>query len=759
MGYGGLNMFKNKYIVILLFLIIAFSAISCVSATELNSTDDIADSNVNEEIEINQCDDTLNLNQNDEDTVVADENDSILTDNRKSFTDLANLINKYSIITLEYDYEYLPSDGNLEKGIEVDDFIKINGNGHTIYGNGARFLCIEEDGECHINNLVFINSYSDEEYWTHGGAIVNEGHLEIRECSFFNNYAGESGGAIYNNDLGYLKIYDSFFIDNHAESTEDADGGAISSIGYLYVSNSVFGNCSACFGGAIATNGEAYIEDCYFGYYDEEVMPNVADNTGGAIYNHREETGSQPICEVSATDDYDGSYFNFNEAEYGGALYNCIAMNVEFGSDNYANSKKGHNMYYGVRMFCEDYDSNSNNNYETIEAKGFITSPVNLIVDPKDNLFKILVKNNAGNGEPIPGVEVYIVVDGGVAVDTDLYVDEDNWIYNTTDNNGIVAFPLSGLNKGYHSIKVAFTNTFYNYGDNTYNVHLGFLNATINYNKNINFNYGGSDSVTVDVVGGRISNQNVYVVGYPNKVSVKNNVITVFGLNAGTYTLHVDSTPNQGYVSTTTLIPITVNKVFGYLSASAFSAIYKSNNEWTVRLKDANGRGIAGVNIIMNVGGKTYSKISDSQGKVHFKASIFKAGTQKVTFSASTGNYIIVPVTTTAKITKQTKISYKFDKTTKNSATALTVTVFKKGTKKSINNVKITIQVCKGKKVLKTYKAKTKKMGKFYAFAFGTNKFAKGKYTVKFSPIGNKYVGNGKTSIVISKKGKWLKIV
>jgi hypothetical protein len=464
-----------------------------------------------------------------------------------------------------------------------------------------------------------------------------------------------------------------------------------------------------------------------------------------------------PICEVS------NSYFNYNVAEDGGALYNVIAMQCGFGSSNFYNdiSENGYNMYYGVDLDCYASDDEPDNYYDTIISVGFTLTPVKLIIVPSDNSFKVLVNNNDGDKEPIPGVEVHIEVDDGKGTLNDLPKDDYNRYYNTTNVDGIVSFPMAGLTQGYHKITVGFTNSYYQGGkESTYNVHIGLIESTIEYNKNLNFNYGGSDSLVITVVGGSVGSQNVYVVGQPNKVSVRGNTITVFGLNAGNYNLHIDTTPIEGYKSTTALVPITVNKVFAYISASSFSAVYKSKKTWTVKVRDANNKPVAGVKVKVKVGSKVVQYTTNSKGEVYFKASLFKAGKFKASISAFNGNYIITPVTSTVKITKLTNIKYDYVHAKKNGGTGLTVTVFKKGTKQSLKNVKVLVKICKGNKVVKKFTMKTKRIGKYYGFGFGINKLPKGTYAVKLSPVNkNKYKGNGQTSIKVYKKGNWFKKV
>ena len=78
----------------------------------------------------------------------------------------------------------------------------------------------------------------------------------------------------------------------------------------------------------------------------------------------------------------------------------------------------------------------------------------------------------------------------------------------------------------------------------------------------LEFGYGGSDSTTLTLVGCSVDDVNITVEGHPEAVIVfENNVITVSGLDVGTYTLKVTSTPDENHTSVTKTAGITVTKV------------------------------------------------------------------------------------------------------------------------------------------------------------------------------------------------------
>ncbi|MDR0900140.1 MAG: hypothetical protein LBM26_00610, partial [Methanobrevibacter sp.] len=86
----------------------------------------------------------------------------------------------------------------------------------------AKMFIITKGNTLTLINITFMNGFG-----VNGGAIYNDGTLNIQDCIFINNIATSNGGAIYTNN-GELNIYETCFVNNDA-----ANGGA------LFVQNSV----------------------------------------------------------------------------------------------------------------------------------------------------------------------------------------------------------------------------------------------------------------------------------------------------------------------------------------------------------------------------------------------------------------------------------------------------------------------------------------------------------------------------------------
>ena len=148
-----------------------------------------------------------------------------------------------------------------------------------------------------LENCTFENNTAE-----YGGAIfINVGTLDITNSTFINNYAYNYGGAIANVFNSALRIKNSKFINDY--SSNDAGGAIYQFKSSLSANNVSIINCSATFGGAIASLNSTTALVYFNG------INNTAKYEGGAIY--------QIYSAISTTD----SIFLNNSARNGGALY------------------------------------------------------------------------------------------------------------------------------------------------------------------------------------------------------------------------------------------------------------------------------------------------------------------------------------------------------------------------------------------------------------------------------------------------------
>ena len=215
--------------------------------------------------------------------------------------------------------------------------------------------------------------------YAYGGAIFNTGTIGTKDAedsgiinaTFKDNYAGESGGAIFNHTDGEIVTISGLFEHNYvANSTRGEDGGAIYNMGKIgtiaadFKENFVKNPSGGLTGGAIYNSGEI---TSIQGAYEKNYLDNTkTDAKGGAIYNKgtiteisgtfRENyakslgnTFGGAICSFNGkittiNADFVGNYVSStttftSESTYGGAIYgyNIEAINGDF-TDNYAKS-------------------------------------------------------------------------------------------------------------------------------------------------------------------------------------------------------------------------------------------------------------------------------------------------------------------------------------------------------------------------------------------------------------------------------------
>ena len=197
----------------------------------------------------------------------------------------------------------LSADITLEAELpRINTEITVEGGDYSISGALAyRIFYVEASGTLTIKQLTLVDGRSGPEnapgLWSgKGGAIYNEGKLNITDSAFSRNAAG-MGGAISNR--GVTSVYGSTFVENSAY----AGSGAIENLAgaKLNVRESQFLNNDGHAGGAIANLGSLLLTDSL-------LELNRADY-GGAIHS----IGVSII---------QGSNMTFNFAEAGGAIVN-----------------------------------------------------------------------------------------------------------------------------------------------------------------------------------------------------------------------------------------------------------------------------------------------------------------------------------------------------------------------------------------------------------------------------------------------------
>ena len=261
--------------------------------------------------------------------------------------------------------------------------------GNSAVGGGGAILNL---GEASISGSV-LSVNSAEGF---GGAILNLGEASISDSDFSDNSAEDGGGAITNVDLAFYGISIS---DNPTEE----DGDEIVNFGEINISGSEFSDNSAEEGGAIANIGEASISGSVF-------SGNSAD-WGGAIANRGELSIS--ASNFSGNRAYFGS--KSNNGGLGGAIFNLGEVSI---SDSVfsGNTSVGHggailNFDFGeVSIGNSEFSGNISN-----IVGGAITNLREASISISDSEFS---GNSSSNGGAI-----WHVSDGEVSISNSVFSD------------------------------------------------------------------------------------------------------------------------------------------------------------------------------------------------------------------------------------------------------------------------------------------------------------------------------------------------
>lgn len=184
------------------------------------------------------------------------------------------------------------------------------------------------EANIYFNNCTFINNKAS----SNGGAIcVSGGNMIINNTLFENNIAKQWGGAISCEDGANVVIDNSKFIADY--SVNDA-GGAIYLLNSTLSANNVeIYNCSATFGGAIASlSSELYLTNF-------TAKNNRAKYYGGAVFafyrifsiynstliNNSAEKGGALLVDGVESFEVFNNIFENNSANYSGAIYSVLS--------------------------------------------------------------------------------------------------------------------------------------------------------------------------------------------------------------------------------------------------------------------------------------------------------------------------------------------------------------------------------------------------------------------------------------------------
>ena len=242
-------------------------------------------------------DDTYAINEETEDTL-KEEDDG-------TFTELQNRVDsayENSEISLEKDYAYDENFIN-NKGVMFNKSITVNGNGHAINGRNISNT-FQTSGQISLvfNNVSFINGYADAERDFNS---INAEYLEFSNCIFSNNN-GTSGSAVSLCGARQIVFNSCTFNQNRA-----LQGGSLylKDVDSLIVNSSNFTNNTFIEDGITSKGGVFHLESVNDAKFDSSYFYYNIASHGGAIY-----ALNSNLC-------LDSCNFTYSVGEYGGVAY------------------------------------------------------------------------------------------------------------------------------------------------------------------------------------------------------------------------------------------------------------------------------------------------------------------------------------------------------------------------------------------------------------------------------------------------------
>lgn len=217
--------------------------------------------------------------------------------------------------------------------------LTINGNGHTINGNGVndtglRFGARGQALDLTITNTTFTNMVNDDR---HGGGAIGlwSGALVVSGSAFTNNAAtGGIGGAIRHQGGSSMSISDSTFTGNSAIGA----GGALNLAVPGTLSNiTVTGNTGTSSGGGIAVpNGRNGAAPAAVSMTGSTVSGNAPDNVMNVIDGGGNVFGEADVLGIVRSAESTNSKAVFDlVANFGASEVNLVEASINYDPEKY----------------------------------------------------------------------------------------------------------------------------------------------------------------------------------------------------------------------------------------------------------------------------------------------------------------------------------------------------------------------------------------------------------------------------------------
>ena len=303
---------------------------------------------------------------------------------------------------------------------------------------------------------------------------------------------------------------------------------------------------------------------------------------------------------------------NFNVYEYNnGKKGKLLASNII--SNRYSSVEISSNTV-GLNQFYLEFDY-IGGDYPLIQDVYVIENSQNITVDVSSEIETESDVNITFNAPESPFTFVYISVDG-------------NAPYYYMVEKGQFTTAISNLSVGYHTISLQYNDGSYVDGklvgevySNTFTVNVG-AETSIEAN-DVNMDYNSSENLVMKLK----DNEGNVLVGKDIVINLNELNHTLTTDNNGQATLTIDLVPgsysavilfagDNGYLSSSAIVNVIVNKIASELSADDVSVVYGDAANLVICLKDADGNVLADKEILINLAGSSLKQKTDSKGQV-----------------------------------------------------------------------------------------------------------------------------------------------
>lgn len=362
----------------------------------------------------------------------------------------------------------------------------------------------------YINNSIFKNNYGVADPFGQGGAIYNNGNIEINNTQFIENHLqGNSGslllgGALYNS--GNMTVNSSSFDGNYFNEAVQmsVSGSAIANTGTLNIANSVFtnnqsviGDGSVISGGTIYNANSATIEGSVFSNNESNGGSQGTNIYGGVINNY---TDSSTLIIKNSTFNSNVSVAGEGDRAWGGVIYNDGDATIENSTIENNSISGGNNTTVQGSAIYNTANGTVNIIGSNIENNKTVSTSENALGGGIYNLGTIIIENsNLENNYGANGKLNDIYNDNGIiTVQGDGTTNILSGIAGsgTVNKNGSGVFNLGGINENY-------TGNF------------NFEEGTISLLKNASY-FSAANTVFNDGVNFNMQNGQINDINYGN---------------------------------------------------------------------------------------------------------------------------------------------------------------------------------------------------------------------------------------------------